>query len=210
MDLTKEEILTLFKKVAIPASVGTFFQTMYNIVDTYFAGKISPESLSALAKSFPLYFLIIATGIGLSVASTAMMANNIGEGNKNKASYFLAQAITFAIFIAIIITFVGLNISVPLLKLMGSSDENIMLTLNYLDIIFIGSIVIYIQFAVNSSLTAQGDTNTETIAPASMARPFATGAPLSEDTAGMPESVAKAVTRDYSGLMKAINKKKGI
>ena len=158
MDLTKEEILTLFKKVAIPASVGTFFQTMYNIVDTYFAGKISPESLSALAKSFPLYFLIIATGIGLSVASTAMMANNIGEGNKNKASYFLAQAITFAIFIAIIITFVGLNISVPLLKLMGSSDENIMLTLNYLDIIFIGSIVIYIQFAVNSSLTAQGDT----------------------------------------------------
>ena len=58
--------------------------------------------------------------------------------------------------------------------------------------------------------TAQGDTNTETIAPASMARPFATGAPLSEDTAGMPESVAKAVTRDYSGLMKAINKKKGI
>ena len=45
MDLTKEEILTLFKKVAIPASVGTFFQTMYNIVDTYFAGKISPESL---------------------------------------------------------------------------------------------------------------------------------------------------------------------
>ena len=103
MDLTKEEILTLFKKVAIPASVGTFFQTMYNIVDTYFAGKISPESLSALAKSFPLYFLIIATGIGLSVASTAMMANNIGEGNKNKASYFLAQAITFAIFIAIII-----------------------------------------------------------------------------------------------------------
>ena len=35
------EILTLFKKVAIQASVGTFFQTMYNIVDTYIAGKIS-------------------------------------------------------------------------------------------------------------------------------------------------------------------------
>ena len=73
-----------------------------------------------------------------------------------------------------------------------------------------------INFGVSNTLndllneTAQGDTNTETIAPASMARPFATGAPLSEDTAGMPESVAKAVTRDYSGLMKAINKKKGI
>ena len=42
MDLTKDKIHILFRKVAIPASVGTFFQTMYNIVDTYFAGKISP------------------------------------------------------------------------------------------------------------------------------------------------------------------------
>ena len=130
MDLTQGKIINLFKNVAIPASIGTFFQTLYNIVDTFFAGKISAESLSALAKSFPLYFLIVATGIGLSVASTAMMANNIGAGNKNKASYFLAQAITFSIFVAVIITFVGLNISVPLLKLMGSNDQNILLTFN--------------------------------------------------------------------------------
>ena len=57
--------------------------------------------------------------------------------------------------------------------------------------------------------TAAGDTNLETTAPASVSRPFATGAPLSTDTTGMPTEVANAVTRDYSGLMKAINKKKG-
>jgi len=58
--------------------------------------------------------------------------------------------------------------------------------------------------------TAMGDTNTQTaIAPVSLAEPFATGAPMSTETAGMPEPVAKAVTRDYSELMKAINKKKG-
>jgi len=59
--------------------------------------------------------------------------------------------------------------------------------------------------------TAMGDTNTQTAqAPVSMAQPFATGAPLPMDTVGMPDSVTKAVTRDYSGLMKAINKKKGV
>jgi len=158
MDLTKDKILNLFKKVAIPASIGTFFQTMYNIVDTYFAGKISPEALSALAKSFPVYFIIIATGVGLGVASTALMANNIGEGKKNKASYYLAQAITFSLFISIIVTLIGLYTSSPLLKLMGSSNENINLTRDYLDIIFFGSIIIFIQFAINSSLNAQGDT----------------------------------------------------
>ena len=46
------------------------------------------------------------------------------------------------------------------------------------------------------------------MAPVSLSQPFATGAPLPMDTTGMPESVANAVTRDYSGLMKAIDKKK--
>ena len=57
--------------------------------------------------------------------------------------------------------------------------------------------------------TAMGDTNTQTAqAPVSLAQPFATGAPLPMDTTGMPTEVANAVTRDYSGLMKAINKQK--
>jgi len=58
--------------------------------------------------------------------------------------------------------------------------------------------------------TAQGDTNTQTAqSPVNLANPFATGGSLPMNTAGMPEGVAKAVTRDYSGLMKAIAKKKG-
>ncbi len=46
-------------------------------------------------------------------------------------------------------------------------------------------------------------------APVSLSQPFATGAPLPMDTTGMPQEVANAVTRDYSSLMKAIDKKKG-
>ena len=57
--------------------------------------------------------------------------------------------------------------------------------------------------------TAAGDTNTQSaMAPVSLSQPFATGAPLPMDTTGMPASVANAVTRDYSGLMKALNKDK--
>ncbi len=58
--------------------------------------------------------------------------------------------------------------------------------------------------------TAAGDTNLNSgNSPVSLSQPFATGDPLPINTAGMPDSVAKAVTRDYSGLMNAINKKKG-
>ena len=57
MDLLKDNIPKLVRKLAVPAMVGTLFQTLYNVVDTFFAGKISPEALSALTKSFPNYFI---------------------------------------------------------------------------------------------------------------------------------------------------------
>jgi len=72
-------------------------------------------------------------------------------------------------------------------------------------------------FTSNSALndllneTAMGDTNTQTAqSPVSLSDPFSSEAPLPMDTTGMPTEVANAVTRDYSGLMKAINKKKGL
>ena len=74
MNLLKDNIQKLVRKLALPAMVGTLFQTLYNIVDTFFAGKISPEALSALSKSFPIYFIIVATSIGVTVAGTASVS----------------------------------------------------------------------------------------------------------------------------------------
>ena len=71
------------------------------------------------------------------------------------------------------------------------------------------------NFTSNSSLndllneTAMGNTNTESgNAPVDLSQPFASGEPMPTNTQGMSEGVAKAVTRDYSDLMKAISKKK--
>ena len=54
--------------------------------------------------------------------------------------------------------------------------------------------------------TAQGDTNTQT-AMASVSDPFSTTQVI--PTEALPEGVAKVVNRDYRGLMKAIDNKKG-
>ena len=89
MNILTDDIKVLVKKLAIPASVGTLFQTLYNIVDTFYAGKLSPEALSALSKSFPIYFIIVATSIGGTVAGTSLIGNSIGEKDERKASYYL-------------------------------------------------------------------------------------------------------------------------
>ena len=158
LKLTKDPIWFLLRKVTIPASVGSLFQTFYNLVDTWFAGRISAEAIAAIAKSFPIYFTIIAIGVGLTAGTNTLIGNNIGANNKKKASLFIAQSIIFAIFLSILVTFFGLNVSDFLLSIMGSDQEGIILSRKYLDIIFYGTIIVLIQISLNGALNAQGDT----------------------------------------------------
>ena len=160
MDLLKDKIPTLVRKLAIPASVGTLFQTLYNIVDTFFAGKISPEALSALSKSFPIYFILVATSIGVTIAGTSLIGNSIGENDKKKVLYYFSNTIYFGVFISIIITFLGLYFSETVFLLMGSTNEVTILGLEYTNVIFSGTIIFIMVVALNSLLHAEGDTKT--------------------------------------------------
>ena len=90
MDLTKGSIWQLLRKVTIPASTGSLFQTFYNLVDTYFAGRIYPEALAAIAKSWPIYFIAIAVAVGIGAGTTALISNAIGAKEDRKASKYVA------------------------------------------------------------------------------------------------------------------------
>ena len=156
--LTKDPIWFLLRKVTIPASVGSLFQTFYNLVDTWFAGRISAEAIAAIAKSFPIYFTIIAIGVGLTAATNALIGNSIGEKKIRVASLYVAQSLIFAVLVSIIVTIFGLNASNYLLGVMGSDEAGIILTREYLDIIFYGTFIVLIQISLNGTLNAQGDT----------------------------------------------------
>ena len=160
MNLLKDNIPNLVKKLAIPASVGTLFQTFYNIVDTYFAGMISPEALAALSKSFPIYFIIIATSIGVTVAGTSLIGNSIGEKNNKKTLYYFSHIVYYGILVSIFITFLGLYFAENVFFLMGSTDEVVSLGLDYTNIIYSGSILFILVVSLNSLLHAEGDTKT--------------------------------------------------
>ena len=152
INLTKDPIWDLLRKVTIPASVGSLFQTFYNLVDTWFAGRISAEAIGAIAKSFPIYFVIIAVGVGIGAATNACIGNLLGEKKINKASLFIAQSVVFAIVTSVIVTLFGLNVSNFLLGVMGSDAASIALTREYLDIIFYGTFIVMIQISLNGAL----------------------------------------------------------
>ena len=160
MNLLKDNVPKLVRKLAVPAMVGTLFQTLYNIVDTFFAGKISPEALSALSKSFPIYFIIIATSIGVTVAGTSLIGNSIGEKNNKKTLYYFSHIVYYGILVSIFITFLGLYFAENVFFLMGSTNEVVLLGLDYTNIIYSGSILFILVVSLNSLLHAEGDTKT--------------------------------------------------
>ena len=123
-------------------------------------GKISPEALSALSKSFPIYFIIIATSIGVTVAGTSLIGNSIGENDKNKTINYFTHIIFYGIIVSIVITYLGLSYSEKVFSLMGSTNEVTFLGLQYTDVIYSGSIIFILVVALNSLLHAEGDTKT--------------------------------------------------
>jgi len=158
MDLTKDNITTLIKKIAVPASIGTFFQTMYNLVDSKFAGLISPEALTAIVKSFPIYLIIIAASVGISAGTTALISNTLGKKDNEKASVLFAQSILVALLITLIVTFIGIISMKEILLILKSNEQIISYALDYMKIIFSGSIIIFLLVTMNASLVSRGDT----------------------------------------------------
>ena len=157
-DLTAGPIPRLIARLAIPASIGYFFNTMYNVVDTFFGGLISTQVLAALSLSLPVFFIIIAMGTGIATGATALIANALGSGNKEGAKIYAVQSITFGLLIALTVTLFGVFFSPFLFSLLGASDEYLSDCLVYMNTIFLGTVFFMLVYMLNSILYALGDT----------------------------------------------------
>ena len=159
INLKNDGIYSLFIKIAIPSSIGTIFQNLYSVVDSIFAGQmISESALAAIGQIFPIYFIIIALGVGLSIGTTSLIANSIGENNLENSGKIFTQSFILSIFISIFITTLGIYFSPSIISSINNDKETLELSIKYIHIIFFGSIFIFILMSINSSLSAQGDT----------------------------------------------------
>jgi putative MATE family efflux protein len=156
--LTTAPISTLIRQLAVPASIGFFFNTMYNVVDTYFAGLISTQALAALSLSFPVFFIIIAMGSGIATGATALIGTAMGAADRDRARLFAAQSLTFGVCITVGLTAAGPLAAPFLFRLLGASDAYLHDCLRYMDTIFAGTLFFMLVFMLNAMLNAQGDT----------------------------------------------------
>ena len=158
MEITKDPIPELIRKIAIPASVGFFFNTMYNVVDTWCAKLISTEAQAALALSFPIFFIIIAMGTGIAQGSTALISNALGAKDHDKAQLYSLQAISFGVLFSLILTVFGLWSTPWMFRYLGAEGGYLQISVDYMNVILLGTVFFLAQSILNASLNAQGDT----------------------------------------------------
>jgi len=156
--LITEPIPALVRDITVPASVGFFFNTMYNVVDTYFAGLISTQALAALSLSLPVFFIILAMGTGISTGTTALIANALGAGQTSEAKLYAIQGITFGNLTAIALTGFGIYASPAMFRILGASEDYLVMVVTYMNTIFVGTIFFILIYMLNAVLNGLGET----------------------------------------------------
>lgn len=136
------------------------FNTLFNVVDTYFAGMISTTALAALSLSFPVFFIILSVGMGMGTGTTALISQSLGAGENDKATSYGFQSITFSLVNSIILAFIGWLAAPSLFRLLGANDTYLDIALQYMNIILVGVIFFLGNSALNAMLNSRGDTKT--------------------------------------------------
>ncbi|KAB1438969.1 MATE family efflux transporter [Pseudodesulfovibrio senegalensis] len=158
--LTTLPIPGLIRSIAIPASVGFFFNTMYNVVDTWFAGLIGTEAQAALSLALPVFFIIIAVGSGIQTGSMALIGGALGAKKNDEARLFVVQTVSFGLVSSVLLGFFGIRFAPVLFGIMGAHGPYLDTCMAYMTPIFMGAPAFLLVFMFNATLQATGDTRT--------------------------------------------------
>ena len=146
------------RRLAAPAAVGLFCNTLYNITDAYYAGWIHTDAQAALAFSFPLYFIMLSCCVGLLQAITARTARALGAKRLSRACYVAGQSMILGVLVCVFIWLVLLPATGFLLRLLGAAGQTAIWANDYSSVIYIGSFAFVGAFVLNGILHATGDT----------------------------------------------------
>jgi putative MATE family efflux protein len=156
-DLTKGLIKDHIKMIALPAAIGFLFNTLFNVVDSLYAGRLGTNALAGLALSFPIYILVLSFSQGMGSAMSALSA--IAKGKKDKDLYHALIRHVFVIGLVLSSLFFIFNHEIVtfLFNLTDASGESKTLGILYTETITLGFVFFYLNFMFNGSLYALGN-----------------------------------------------------
>jgi putative MATE family efflux protein len=159
-NLQTQDIPVLLKKMSIPLSTGMFFQTMYNVVDTFYAGFLSTQCVAAISLGFIFFYILVGIGNGLGTTLTSLIGNCFGKKKNFLASLYAFKGFLFICIVGTLCSIIGYLCAPYIFLFLGATDDYLQLCLDYINIIIIGNIFFMINTSCNAILNGLGDTKT--------------------------------------------------
>ena len=157
-DLTVGSMAIHFRRLAIPAALGMLFATLYNVVDVYYAGRLSTDAQAGLAIGYQAFFVLMALGFGLSSALSALVSNAKGSGETSQVRRYISQGLTFAIILTLLSMILGWFIGPKLIGLVSEPGSYRNAGLGYFGWLIFALPGFLIAYGGNGILQAHGDT----------------------------------------------------
>lgn len=157
--LSKENrlILNTIFKLAFPIIIANVLQTMYQLVDTFWLGRLSANAVASVSLSFPILFLVVSLGGGLTLAGTVIVAQHKGAGDQKMVNYASSQMVKVIFFISIILAIIGYFSAETLMTLIGAGEELIDDAVIYFQVSSWGYIFMFMFFVYQSLMRGIGN-----------------------------------------------------
>jgi len=163
LDLVEGPITGSLLRLAWPVMLSNLFQTLYNFVDRFWLARLGKVPIAALALSWPLVFLALSIGSGITIAGTALVAQYTGARRPEEANLAAGQVVAFTTILAVGLGLGGFFAARPILGVMGAEQEVIVAATSYLRIVYAGIPLMFGTFVIAALLNGVGDTVTPMI-----------------------------------------------
>jgi putative MATE family efflux protein len=161
--LDSEHIGRLLVKLTLPAFMGMFVMTLYNVADTIFVGRFigTPEegalAIGGLSIVFPVQMLSMGIGQMMGMGGASLISRLIGADNIPRAEHALGNAFSGTIILSAIVMVIGLSNPDFWLRLMGASDTILPYAHDYFTVILYGMFFMTFAMSMNTLIRAEGN-----------------------------------------------------
>ncbi len=156
--LDDDRIGQLLLKLSLPAFMGMFVMTLYNVIDTIFIGHyVGPLGIAGLSIVFPVQMLAMGIGLTMGMGGASLISRLIGAGDNLRAEYALGNAITSTVVLSVLVMIVGLSNPDLWLRLMGASETVLPYARDYMTIILMGNVFRAFAMSQNALIRAEGN-----------------------------------------------------
>ena len=148
----------LLFSMSTPMVISFLVQSLYNIVDSIFVARYSPDALAAVSLAYPIQILMIAVSVGTGVGVNALLSRLLGEGKKDRAKATADNAVLLAIISSIAFAIFGIIATKAFFDAQTNSETIRNLGYSYLSIVSIFSFGLILEVTYERILQSTGKT----------------------------------------------------